>query len=69
MAAFNISKSFYIIHGGKIENNYLADFWILNVNNSTWMEIEISGDITAPRAGGNMIYFKNEVLIMGGWND
>jgi len=35
----------------------------------TWLEIEIQGDPCMPRAGGNMIYYKNEVLILGGWND
>jgi len=57
----------YVFGGKDTENEKLGDFWVYDISNQSWSEIEIpSGEGPISRSGHSTGVFKNYIIIYAG---
>ena len=56
----------YVFGGLDEDHSTLNDFWSLNLENWTWHNIALKGDVPPPRSGHTMLLYKNTFILFGG---
>ncbi|EAX86142.1 Kelch motif family protein [Trichomonas vaginalis G3] len=63
------NRKVYIGYGMLESGEIVFDLWCLSLNNLQWNMMKISGESITPRTGAKAAFYKNSIIIFGGFAD